>query len=153
MKDETPSLNVAAEADRPRHAAASAAATSSLACAVNRPPQLEDLQKFAAKFLALRAARKTELPATLFGEPGFDMLLALYCHQEERRLTVTNMYPISQVPDTTALRWIDRIIELGLIRREPNPVDARVYFLELEPAGRAGIENYLLRAWNALFSP
>jgi DNA-binding MarR family transcriptional regulator len=151
MKHEVPRRQSVTETDRGRYASAPAAVNSSIVLDVNRLPQHAELKAFAAKLLATRAARKSVLPATLFGEPGFNMLLALYSNLEGRRLTGSNMYHISQVPDTTALRWVDRIVELGLARRRPNPLDARVFFLELEPAGRAGIEDYLLQAWNILY--
>jgi DNA-binding MarR family transcriptional regulator len=151
MKHEFPGRHSVTEVDRARYTSASPDGAASVVRNVNRLPQHDELKKFAADLLAARAARKSVLPATLFGEPGFDMLLALYCNLEGRRLTVSNMYHISQVPDTTALRWIDRICELGLARRRPNPLDARVFFVEIEPAGRTGIEDYLLQAWNILY--
>ena len=76
------------------------------------------------------------------------MLLALY-HTSctGSRLTVSNLCQYSHAPDTTALRWIDRLVELGLASRRPNPLDARVVFIELEPSGHSKIEDYLLQAW------
>lgn len=128
--------------------APASAGNRSEATDINRLPQSDELAALAVKISAARATRKDLFPPTLFGEPGWDMLLALYHTScSGSRLTVSNLCQFSQAPDTTALRWIDRLVELELVRRRPNPLDARVIFIELEPSGRSKIEDYLIQTW------
>jgi DNA-binding MarR family transcriptional regulator len=68
-------------------------------------------------------------------------------------MTVTSLCSASLCPDTTALRWLDRLGQLGLVRRLKSPLDARVFFIDLQPEARNAINNYLREMWNSLFAP
>ena len=81
----------------------------------------------------------------LFGEPGWDMLLALYCLPTRgERLGVTALSNASAVSVTSALRWQAILTEDGLIERIPDEDDKRREFVRLTDKGRTMLEDYLL---------
>ena len=69
---------------------------------------------------------------TLFGEPAWNILLALYVAAGERyALSISALCAESGVPATTAARSINRLLDLDMIRRVPNPSDSRSPYIEL----------------------
>ena len=100
------------------------------------PPALVQLAK---RIKAIRESRSELLDASLFGEPAWNILLALYVAAGERyALSISALCAESGVPPTTAARSINRLLELDMVRRIPNPGDNRSCFVELtsETAGR-----------------
>jgi len=95
--------------------------------------------------MIIRARRKRiELfGASMFREPAWDMLLALFVASEGRRLTIGRLTAVVGAPMTTALRWIQYLIDQGLVIRELHPTDARAVFVELSESGKSLIELYL----------
>lgn len=93
----------------------------------------------AREVYAVRRRRHKALPADLFGEPTWDILLDLYiAAREDRRVPTTSACIGAHVPPTTALRWL-RILETrGLIEREDDGRDGRRTFVRLS---RQGIES------------
>lgn len=77
--------------------------------------------------------RRTKLfEPNLFGEPAWDMLLDLFIAAKEgKRVSVTSACIGSDVPATTALRWIAVLESQGLVLREDDPKDARRAFIHL----------------------
>jgi len=111
-------------------------------------PAPEELVVLARRISVARNRRKKYLAGELFGEPGWEMLLALYeADAAGHRRTVSNLCYSSKAPDTTALRWLDKLSELNLVRRSKNPLDARMVFIELEPCARTAIQSYLCELW------
>lgn len=85
------------------------------------------------------------LDRKLFGEPGWDMLLALYCLPTRgERLCITALSNASGGSLTTGLRWQAILIEDGLIERFPDENDGRRDFVRLTERGRNQLEDYLL---------
>lgn len=100
----------------------------------------------AKQILLARTARNAILNDGLFGEPAWDILLSLYVAMNEGyRMNVSAVRNESGVGDTTALRWIDRLIELGLVRRHRNPLDNRSSFVELENEGMRKMDDILAK--------
>ena len=61
-----------------------------------------------------RRERDEVLSGDLFADPAWDMLLALYeIAISDRKITVTELCNASRVPQTTALRWTEALIERG----------------------------------------
>ena len=115
-------------------------------------PTTADLLSLAERITSIRSARKEILPSTLFGEPGWDMMLALYVASKKgQRLTITNVCDASDAPSTTALRWLDRLVELDMVRRLPHATDLRVIFIELAPGAGELLETFLSHSWSALY--
>jgi DNA-binding MarR family transcriptional regulator len=93
-----------------------------------------------------RRLRTDFLPATLFGEPAWDMLLDLYAaHYEGRPVSVSSLCIASSVPSTTALRAIEAMEREGCILRERDPSDGRRIFLKLSDVRRAELDAYFDR--------
>lgn len=82
---------------------------------------------------------------TLFGEPAWDMLLDLLAAQGSRkRISVTSACLASNVPLTTALRWISLLETKGLVEREEDEMDARRTFLKLTRKARGLLRTYFV---------
>ncbi|MFY7835645.1 MAG: MarR family transcriptional regulator [Novosphingobium sp.] len=96
---------------------------------------------------AIRRRRHKALPADLFGEPTWDILLDLYvAAREDRRVPTTSACIGAHVPPTTALRWL-RILEArGLVEREDDGRDGRDgrrTFVRLSDQGLAAMDKTL----------
>lgn len=81
-----------------------------------------------------RGLRHRFLDPELFGEPAWDILLDLYsANLAQKRVAVGSVCIASGVPATTAIRWLKVMETKGLVRRLPDPTDARRTFVELSP--------------------
>lgn len=91
------------------------------------------------KLIRLRRDRDRHLPAELFGDPAWDMLLDLTAaRMEQVDVPVSSLCLAAAVPTTTALRWVRSLSEAGLFVRRTDPADARRAFITLsEPAFQA----------------
>ena len=93
-----------------------------------------------------RRARDAFLPAHLFADPAWDMLLELYAAElDQVRMSTSNLCDASAVPATTALRWISTLENEGLIERQSDPLDARRIFVRLSSHGVGSMEAYFQR--------
>lgn len=90
-----------------------------------------------------RARRKTALPAELFSEPAWDILLELYqAELGQYRVNISKLCMASEVPATTGLRWIQTLEAKGLIGRCPDPFDARRVYIHLTESGSRAMGIY-----------
>ena len=97
----------------------------------------------AAEEYAERARRRHFFDGDLFAEPAWDILLDLYAaHLAGRRISVTSCCIASQVPPTTALRWIEQMSESGLLVREKDPDDLRRNWISLSDTARIAMKDY-----------
>lgn len=82
----------------------------------------------------------------LFGEPGWDMLLALYeSALSHQRMTTGSLCRTSEVPPTTALRWIEELTATGLVCCEKSEDDRRVRYQVLTAQGFRAMTLYFTR--------
>lgn len=82
-------------------------------------------------------------PSHLFADPGWDMLLDLFAAElGQQRVTVTSLCEASNVPTTTALRWIGLLEREGLVERKQDPLDARRFFVSLSPKAVKSLTQY-----------
>ncbi len=110
---------------------------------VASPPVREPIT-VCRRLLEERRLRRRHLPADLFHEPAWDMLLALYVADHERRImNVKTLVGSADAPVTTSQRWIDHLAKLGLIDRVTDPIDRRRIEVSLSDSGRKAIEGYL----------
>lgn len=94
------------------------------------------LASFASQIYRSRRERDRFLPANLFKDPAWDMLLELFIARvQQKRISVTVLASLAEVPPTTALRWIGLLEEARLLKREENQRDARVSYLSLTDQG------------------
>lgn len=104
---------------------------------------LGEQAKLLRKLQKARSRRTEFLSPDLFGEPAWDMLLELFvCAIEQKRVTVGELCIASNVPQTTALRWIDFLVREELVTRRSDPLDGRRIQLELMPCAYATMRDY-----------
>jgi DNA-binding MarR family transcriptional regulator len=109
----------------------------------NRARTRSELAKRAVAAFKARQLRNRFFAATMFGEPAWDMLLALYLAEDSGRpVTVSGLADWSGYPPTTALRWLQLLEGECLVRRSPSPNDKRMSFVELTPSGRKALDEF-----------
>ena len=108
-----------------------------------RPTRQEQLGLRAREILTLRQKRAELFGPSMFGEPAWEMLLQLYSMAGASRQSMSRLAQLSGTSKATALRWIDYLLDRGLIIRQPHPTDLRTAFVELTDKGREKLEAYL----------
>ncbi len=87
----------------------------------------------------------------LFAEPAWDMLLDLYVHHHRRRpVSIQSLCIAAAVPQTTAIRWIRHLADIGLVARQRSDRDNRVVHIVLTARGIGHLERYLGERLHAL---
>jgi DNA-binding MarR family transcriptional regulator len=105
--------------------------------------QRELLRKDAAKVQFSRNLRLKKLDGAILGEPAWDILLALFViDNDRRRMNIRQLAKATHIPLTTTLRWVAALEERNLVRRQLNPLDQRVVQVELTEEGRNSMESY-----------
>lgn len=140
------------------HSATPATAAELASTAVHEPIMLRDplalrqsgafdepaLALAARRYLKLRRDRERLFDPALFADPAWDLLLDLFVADiEERKVSITSACIAAAVPASTALRWIERLEETGLIRRLPDLEDRRRGFVSLSEPARERIGCWL----------
>ncbi|MBU6166230.1 MAG: MarR family winged helix-turn-helix transcriptional regulator [Alphaproteobacteria bacterium] len=98
------------------------------------------------RLIRLRRDRDRHLPADLFGDPAWDMLLDLTAaRMEQVDVPVSSLCLAAAVPTTTALRWVRSLSQAGLFVRRTDPADARRAFITLSDDGFAAMIAWLRR--------
>jgi DNA-binding MarR family transcriptional regulator len=94
--------------------------------------------------LSDRRMRRQFLPAELFHEPAWDMLLALFVSRDDRQpMNIKALVSMSDAPVTTSQRWIEHLHKLKLIDRVIDPADRRRVEISLSHAGDQAMRAYL----------
>lgn len=92
----------------------------------------------AKELYEFRRKREKLIDTEIFGEPCWDILLDLYdANRLGKAISVTSACIGASVPPTTALRWMNVLIQRGHIERHDDPTDARRSFLQLTPSTHA----------------
>jgi DNA-binding MarR family transcriptional regulator len=105
-----------------------------------------DSAKLVRRAIAARARRREVFGSDLFADPAWDILLELYAfHREQRRIGVSKVSMVAGIPLTTALRWLDRLQNDGLVEREDDPLDGRRSWVALSDKGFEAMNAYLAR--------
>lgn len=105
--------------------------------------QASERARLAKTFYDARRARDKFLPANLFADSAWDILLILYWSSfMQRRMSISSVCVAAAVPQTTALRWVGILQDLGLAKRESHPTDRRVHWLSLSDEGQTGLDHY-----------
>lgn len=95
-------------------------------------------------YLRARRLREGLFPEGIFADPAWDMLLDLFASElEGKKVCVSSACSMAGVPATTALRWVDRLEECGLVERRADPTDSRRINVELTLLATARIELWL----------
>ena len=91
-----------------------------------------------------RRVRERFFKKARFGEPAWDIILDLTLASfEGKTVAVSSLCIASGVPMSTAMRWINEMIEAGLIDRWIDPTDGRRNLMQVSPATRDAMLRYL----------
>ena len=100
----------------------------------------------AKKILISRRSRSQFFDESIFSEPAWDMLLALYITEEsEARHSISRLTEFAGAAPTTSLRWIAHLEKMGLVSRVPHPTDLRTAFIEITDDARHALDGYFSR--------
>jgi DNA-binding MarR family transcriptional regulator len=104
-----------------------------------------DPRKLAAKIMFdTRKARGRLFPASMFSDPAWDMLIALYI--AEKAPAAADLARSISASVTTAMRWIEILEAHKLIVREQSPTDRRAHTIRLSEQARANLDLLLSEA-------
>jgi DNA-binding MarR family transcriptional regulator len=96
--------------------------------------------EYVERMRRLRLKRNEVIGAQLFRDPAWDMLLDLFAsHERGEQLSMVALAHGSGVPQSTALRTIQRLEEKGMIVREGDPNDLRRSWVRAAPEVLSGI--------------
>ena len=91
-----------------------------------------------------RRVRERFFKEARFGEPAWDIILDLtLAWFEGKTVAVSSLCIASGVPMSTAMRWINEMIEAGLIDRWIDPTDGRRNLMQVSPNTRDAMLRYL----------
>ena len=91
-----------------------------------------------------RRVRERYFKEVRFGEPAWDIILDLtLAWFENKTVAVSSLCIASGVPMSTAMRWINDMIEAEIIDRWTDPVDGRRTLVRITPATRDAMLRYL----------
>ena len=80
----------------------------------------------------------------LFEDPAWDIMLDLFAADLERsQVSVSSLCIAAAVAPTTALRWIAKLTDSGLLERHPDPFDRRRAFMELSPGAARAMRDHV----------
>ncbi len=100
----------------------------------------------ADRLYAERRRRDALFPPDLFGEPAWDLLLAMFTARERGQpMILCRAYKAAGVSDTTGRRLLDRMEEQGLISRRRAPRSRKMRVVELTEATVDRLVDYLAR--------
>lgn len=100
----------------------------------------------AERLHAERRRRDAHFPPALFGEPAWDLLLAMFTARERgHAMILCRAYKAAGVSDTTGRRLLDRMEEEGLISRRRAPRSRKMRIVELTDRAVELLLDYLSR--------
>ena len=101
---------------------------------------------WADRLYAERRRRDALFPDGLFGEPAWDLLLAMFTAREKgQAMILCKAYKAAGVSDTTGRRLLDRMEEEGLITRRRAPRSRKMRIVELTDTAVERLIDYLVR--------
>lgn len=101
---------------------------------------------WAERLYSERRRRDPLFPDGLFGEPAWDLLLAMFiAHDKGQALILCKAYKAAGVTDTTGRRLLDRMEQDGLITRRRAPRSRKMRIVELTDTAVERLTNYLDR--------
>jgi hypothetical protein len=85
----------------------------------------QTLRAVAERLIAERRKREEYFPAGLFGEPAWDLLLALYvAHDDRRPVPLAEAYQAAKVDSRGGPLLVERLVASGLVARSHDHDDA-----------------------------
>jgi hypothetical protein len=110
----------------------------------------EALAAVAARLYRSRRRRARHFDPEMFAEPAWDMLLDLFIAKVRgKQMSTLSLCIASEVPETTALRWIGVLERQGLVARHLAEHDHRLRLIALTPKGYRVMRQYLIEGIEA----
>lgn len=101
---------------------------------------------WADRLYAERRRRDGLFPDNIFGEPAWDLMLAMFLAREKGQpMILCRAYKAAGVSDTTGRRLLDRMEEEGLITRRRAPRSRKMRIVELTDMAAERLIDYLAR--------
>lgn len=101
----------------------------------------------AERLYAERRRRDALFPDGLFGEPAWDLLLAmLIARDRNQAMILCKAYKAAGVTDTTGRRLLDRMEADGLITRRRAPRSRKMRIVELTDLAIERLTDYLVES-------
>lgn len=91
--------------------------------AANQREDEENLLKAARSIVEMQKLRRRYFPAAMFGEPAWDILLALYLAPAKSERTIDRLASSSGAPLSTAIRWLRYLEAENLVMLDTNGHD------------------------------
>lgn len=108
-----------------------------------------DLTTYVERVIKTRQNRSKYFDPELFAGPSWDILLELAAAGlKGQSLPTSSACATSNAPLSTALRYVNQLVEAGLVRRQIDPADKRRSLLDLEPQAMESMRRYLIASWN-----
>ena len=93
--------------------------------------------------LRARRQRAAVFGDDLFADPAWDILLVLYeAALSQRRVATSELGYAIGIPQTTSLRWIDKLEQSRWASRQADPFDARRVHVKLSPRALEAMSGY-----------
>jgi DNA-binding transcriptional ArsR family regulator len=101
-------------------------------------------------YLQARRLRDSLFPEGVFADPAWDLLLDLFaCKLEGMKVCVSSACSSANVPQPTAIRWVERLEQCGLVERRADQDDSGRIYVELTPLATWRIELWLKATFEA----
>lgn len=82
--------------------------------------------------LKIRQMRKNIISDEIFADPAWDILLDLTLAKlEDRTTSISSLCVAACVPNTTALRWINNLLDVGILVKYPDVIDRRRHYITI----------------------
>lgn len=104
-----------------------------------------ELIETARQIAKARRLRLENFPEGLFGEIGWDVLLALYSELSEEKRTTAALARSLEASRSTTMRWVDHLEEQELLVRERDHPDRYLATLRLTARAQQALRIYLAR--------
>lgn len=99
--------------------------------------------KLLKRVIGYRRRREEIFGKDLFSDPGWDLMLQLFlCHLQDREITISEACAAADIPQTTALRWINLLVDKQIIVRERDAFDRRRAYIRLADAHCKSMARY-----------
>jgi hypothetical protein len=114
--------------------------------ALDRAQERAEARAWADRLYAERRRRDDLFPEGIFGEPAWDLMLAMFIAREKgQAMILCKAYKAAGVSDTTGRRLLDRMEEEGLITRRRAPRSRKMRIVELTDMAAERLIDYLAR--------
>lgn len=105
----------------------------------------QELARAIRRVMRLRRKRKELLHSELFADPPWDILLDLTLAKlDGKTVTVSDACIAAQVPFTTAFRYLNALVDSGLLHRTKDLQDKRRIIVEIDPKVPSLMKRLLL---------